>query len=79
MEGRVFMRNTALAVSGLVLLLPAAAAALNLQELKAAALDPNNLQKYKLELLALLFVVVYGLAYLKGASSIRKLAREWTR
>jgi len=73
------MRNTAVAVLCLVLLLPAAAAALNLQELKAAALDPDNLQKYKLELLALLFVVVYGLAYLKGASSIRKLAREWTR
>lgn len=72
------MRNTAVAVLCLVLLLPAAAAALNLQELKAAALDPDNLQKYKLELLALLFVVVYGLAYLKGASSIRKLAREWT-
>ena len=53
---------------------PAAAATLTLQDIKAAVLSPDNLHKYKSELLCLLFIAFYGLVYLKGSTTCRKLA-----
>jgi hypothetical protein len=47
------------------------------QDAAAAALTPDNLHKYKAELLGLCVAVLYILLYLRGAGATRQLARAW--
>ena len=63
----------------LALALPGHAAAWSVQEIGEAVLDPENLHKYRFELLGLACVALYGLAYARGSAAIRKKAKAWVR
>jgi hypothetical protein len=49
------------------------------QDAAAAALTPDNLQKYKAELLGLCLAVLYILMYLRAAGETRQMARSWVK
>lgn len=50
-----------------------------MKEVTAQLLSPENLQKYKLELLFIAIIAIYGLFYLRGCGIIKKLATGWTK
>lgn len=54
-------------------------AALTVQDVATAVLDPDNLQKYKFELAGLAVVVLYLIVMWRGAEHIKQLARAWVR
>jgi hypothetical protein len=49
------------------------------QDAAAAALTPDNLQKYKAEMLGLCLAVLYIMSYLRGVGAIKQIARAWVK
>jgi hypothetical protein len=53
--------------------------AFSVQDVATAVLSPENLQKYKLELLGLAVVALYMIVMWRGTEHIKQLARAWVR
>lgn len=54
-------------------------AAFSVQDVATAVLSPDNLQKYKFELVGLAVVVLYMIVMWRGTAHIKQLARAWVR
>lgn len=52
---------------------------MQLEDILAAVLSPDNLRKYQYELAAMAAALLYMLFYLRGERQIRQLAKQTTR